>query len=126
MNLIALRNIRSVKQNRIFSTLFFVALIHLLCVAIECIHDFGSIFGMSLYTKWKTDVLRNIVWHQINITLLRNESGFLWFLLCVYVMLDDIILFLYVVNTSTNSKPIKVVTSYPRIENIIHRNTLYR
>ena len=53
MNLIALRNIRSVKQNRIFLTLFFVALIHLLCVAIECIHDFGSIFGMSLYTKDK-------------------------------------------------------------------------
>ena len=51
MKLIALRNIRSVKQNRIFSTLFFVALIHLFSVAMECIHDFGSIFGMSLYTK---------------------------------------------------------------------------
>ena len=49
MKFIALWNISSVKQNRIFSTLYLVVPIHLFSWAMESIHDFGTIFGMYLY-----------------------------------------------------------------------------
>ena len=49
MKFIALWNISSVKQNRIFSTFYLVVPIHLFSWAMESIHDFGTIFGMYLY-----------------------------------------------------------------------------